>query len=119
MVRCTSPCACKALGSSVAGDECMSNDASPCSNVVQVSKVLDKKEALLLQLRTMNDEAESGRHLDAASGRHTEEFQGNYARVILELKQVLPVLSWKPSLPTASVRILSDDFVLHLLGSQS
>jgi trehalose/maltose hydrolase-like predicted phosphorylase len=53
----------------------------------QVSKVLDRKEALLLQLRAMNDEAEAGLHLDAATGRHTQAFQQNYAGVILELKQ--------------------------------
>ena len=53
---------------------------------VQVSTVLDRKEALLMQLRAMNDEAESGMHLDS-SGRHTEAFQAAYAKVVLELKQ--------------------------------
>lgn len=48
--------------------------------------MLDRKEALLTQLRTMNDEAEAGIHLDS-SGRHTEAFQAAYAKVVLELKQ--------------------------------
>lgn len=48
--------------------------------------MLDRKEALLTQLRTMNDEAEAGMHLDS-SGRHTEAFQAAYAKVVLELKQ--------------------------------
>lgn len=54
---------------------------------VQVSAVLDRKEALLMQLRNMNDEAEAGLHLDA-TGRHTEAFQVQYAQIVLELKQV-------------------------------
>ena len=62
---------------------------SPCKPFpsVQVSAVLDRKEALLMQLRNMNDEAEAGLHLDA-SGRHTEAFQVQYAQIVLELKQV-------------------------------
>ncbi|BDA45560.1 probable protein lin-9 homolog at C-terminar half [Coccomyxa sp. Obi] len=59
--------------------------------LVEVSTVLDRKEALLMQLRTMNDEAEAGMHLDS-SGRHTEAFQAAYAKVVLELKQVNEVL---------------------------
>ena len=54
---------------------------------VQVSAVLDRKEALLMQLRNMNDEAEAGLHLDN-TGRHTEAFQVQYAQIVLELKQV-------------------------------
>ena len=52
----------------------------------QVSAVLDRKEALLMQLRNMNDEAEAGLHLDN-TGRHTEAFQVQYAQIVLELKQ--------------------------------
>lgn len=60
---------------------------------VQVSAVLDRKEALLMQLRNMNDEAEAGLHLDN-TGRHTEAFQVQYAQIVLELKQVsTPFLS--------------------------
>lgn len=51
--------------------------------------MLDRKEALLMQLRNMNDEAEAGLHLDN-SGRHTEGFQLSYAQIVLELKQVSP-----------------------------
>lgn len=54
---------------------------------LQVSAVLDRKEALLMQLRNMNDEAEAGLHLDN-TGRHTEAFQVQYAQIVLELKQV-------------------------------
>ena len=59
----------------------------------QVSAVLDRKEALLMQLRNMNDEAEAGLHLDN-TGRHTEVFQVQYAQIVLELKQAR-----QPSLP--------------------
>ena len=55
--------------------------------MLQVSAVLDRKEALLMQLRNMNDEAEAGLHLDN-TGRHTEAFQVQYAQIVLELKQV-------------------------------
>lgn len=48
--------------------------------------MLDRKEALLMQLRNMNDEAEAGLHLDN-TGRHTEGFQVQYAQIVLELKQ--------------------------------
>lgn len=56
----------------------------------QVNSVLDRKEALLRQLRTMNDEAEADMHLDS-SGRHTEAFQAAYAQVVLDLKEVCPL----------------------------
>lgn len=48
--------------------------------------MLDRKEALLTQLRTMNDEAEAGMHVGPL-GRHTQAFQAAYAKVVLELKQ--------------------------------
>jgi hypothetical protein len=67
---------------------------------LQVNSVLDRKEALLQQLRTMNDEAEADMHLDS-SGRHTEAFQATYAQVVLELKQAClalfhpcPCITW-------------------------
>ena len=49
--------------------------------------MLDRKEQLLVHLRTMNDEAEAGLHV-GAMGRHTEAFQATYAQTVLELKQV-------------------------------
>ncbi|EIE20316.1 hypothetical protein COCSUDRAFT_67577 [Coccomyxa subellipsoidea C-169] len=52
--------------------------------LVEVSTVLDRKEALLMQLRTMNDEAETGMHVNS-SGRHTEAFQAAYAKVVNEV----------------------------------
>jgi hypothetical protein len=48
---------------------------------------LDKKEALLSQLRGMNDEAAAGVH--AGAGRpHPPPFVNAYANVVLQLKEV-------------------------------
>jgi len=49
---------------------------------------LDKKEALLLQLRAMNDEASAGMHAADASGAAAPEFANAYAGVVLQLKDV-------------------------------
>lgn len=49
---------------------------------------LDKKEALLLQLRAMNDEAAAGVHSADASGAAAPGFVGAYAGVVLQLKEV-------------------------------
>ncbi|KAK9820084.1 hypothetical protein WJX72_005985 [[Myrmecia] bisecta] len=57
------------------------------SNLVEVTAALDKKEALLLQLRTMNDEAEAGVH-NTPSGERSEAFQQAYAAVVLQIKQI-------------------------------
>ncbi len=59
------------------------------ASLPQVNSVLDRKEALLRQLRQMNDEAEAGLHFDS-TGRHTESFQTTYAQVVLDLKEVRP-----------------------------
>ena len=53
----------------------------------QLTAALDKKEALLVQLRAMNDEAASGRQKDPITNRHSETFQRAYAAVVLQLKQ--------------------------------
>ena len=53
----------------------------------QLTAALDKKEALLVQLRAMNDEAASGRQKDPLTNRHSETFQRAYAAVVLQLKQ--------------------------------
>ena len=49
---------------------------------------LDKKEALLLQLRAMNDEAAAGMHAADASGAAAPAFVNAYAGVVLQLKDV-------------------------------
>ena len=51
----------------------------------QLTAALDKKEALLQQLRAMNDEATAGSHVDPVTKRHSESFQRAYAGVVLEL----------------------------------
>ena len=58
--------------------------------------MLDKKEALLQQLRAMNDEAAAGRGVDPVTKRHSESFQRAYASVVLELTKV-------PTCPPATV----------------
>lgn len=51
---------------------------------------LDKKEALLVQLRNMNEEAAAGMHSepDAQPRRYTAGFQRAYAAVLMQLKSV-------------------------------
>lgn len=49
---------------------------------------LEQKEALLLQLRAMNDEAAAGVHSADASGAAAPGFVGAYAGVVLQLKEV-------------------------------
>lgn len=51
-------------------------------------KSLDRKEALLLQLRRMNSEAQRGMHTDKAMGQNSQDFQNSYAIVVGQLKQV-------------------------------
>ena len=55
---------------------------------LQLTAALDKKEALLQQLRAMNDEAAAGAQVDPVTKRHSETFQHAYAAVVLQLKQV-------------------------------
>jgi hypothetical protein len=59
---------------------------------VQLTAALDKKEALLVQLRAMNDEAAAGRQMDPVTKRHSETFQRAYAAVVLQLKQARPAI---------------------------
>ena len=58
--------------------------------VVQLTAALDKKEALLQQLRAMNDEATAGSQVDPVTKRHSDSFQRAYAGVVLELTKVQP-----------------------------
>ena len=57
-------------------------------SAVQLSAALDKKEALLGQLRAMNDEAQKAGRLEPGARRHPEPFQRAYAAVVQQLKQV-------------------------------
>ena len=54
---------------------------------------MDKKERLLQQLRSMNDEAERA---GPGSGRPTDDFQRAYADVVMQLKQVMPTAGSMP-----------------------
>jgi hypothetical protein len=53
----------------------------------EVAVLLDKKEVLVLQLRTMNDEVAGGVHADSA-GVQSQAFLQAYAQVVLQLKEV-------------------------------
>ena len=63
----------------------------------QLTAALDKKEALLVQLRAMNDEAAAGRQVDPLTKRHSETFQRAYAAVVLQLKQARPAAQAWPT----------------------
>ena len=58
------------------------------SVMADVATFLDRKEALLVQLRQMNDEAASGVHNDAATGKPNEIFSKSYASVAMKLSEV-------------------------------
>ena len=60
---------------------------SPSAALSQLVVELDKKEALVQQLRGMNDEAAAGAHADA-SGAAAPPFVNAYANVMLQLKDV-------------------------------
>ena len=52
----------------------------------QGMSALDKKEALLVQLRNMNDEAAAGMHnAKESAARHTPAFQRAYAAVVMQV----------------------------------
>jgi hypothetical protein len=55
---------------------------------VQVAGALDRKERLLSQLRSMNDEAEKAGP-DARKTQPSDTFRQAYADVVMQLKQVL------------------------------
>ncbi len=53
---------------------------------------LDKKEALLVQLRNMNDEVAAGMHAAPGGGelgadRHTPGFRRAYAAVVMQVRR--------------------------------
>ena len=76
---------------------------------------LDKKEALLLHLRSMNDEAAAGMHADAA-GRASPQFVNAYSSVVLQLRDVSSTLPARPpARPPACLHAMcfsSDEFIL-------
>ncbi|KAK9868217.1 hypothetical protein WJX84_002502 [Apatococcus fuscideae] len=59
--------------------------------LVEVTGALERKEALMAQVRQMSDEAGSGKHIDG-NGGHSEDFQQAYARAVLELRKVNELL---------------------------
>ena len=71
-------------------------------HVLQVASALDRKERLLTQLRTMNDEAERCGP-DGRKAQTSDQFRQAYAQVVMQLKQVRtaapppPPLSLPPS----------------------
>lgn len=52
--------------------------------LAELSRALDKKEALVLEFRQMNDDASSSR----GGFKTPETFQRQYATVVLQLKEV-------------------------------
>lgn len=67
----------------------------------QVAAALDRKERLLTQLRSMNDEAEKCGP-DGRKAQPSDQFRQAYAQVVMQLKQVWPP---PPSLPPARLAI--------------
>ena len=61
------------------------------SLISQVAGALDRKERLLSQLRSMNDEAEKTGP-DGQKMQPTDSFRHAYADVVMQLKQVGPVV---------------------------
>lgn len=60
----------------------------------KVAAALDRKERLLTQLRSMNDEAEKCGP-EGRKAQPSDQFRQAYAQVVMQLKQVCP----QPSLP--------------------
>lgn len=56
--------------------------------MAELATNLDRKEALLVQLRQMNDEAGMGVHIDPTTGTPKAAFLQSYSSVILKLKEV-------------------------------
>lgn len=51
-----------------------------------LARALDSKERLLTRLRTMNATAEGNAHIDAATGRPSQDFQQEYTGVLHQLQ---------------------------------
>lgn len=78
--------AASAGGGQAAGQQRPTSGADAAA-LADLTAVLDRKEALLAQLRAMNDEASAGLHLDA-SGAGSPAFVQAYASVVLQLKEI-------------------------------
>ena len=63
--------------------------------MAEVATHLDRKEALLVQLRQMNEEASNGMHNDAATGQPNTTFSQAYTSVALKLMEVNEMLKAK------------------------
>ena len=70
-----------------------------------MAAALDRKERLLTQLRSMNDEAEKCGP-DGRKAQPSDQFRQAYAQVVMQLKQVCP------SLPSFAPRLLQCSNVL-------
>ncbi|EFJ16240.1 hypothetical protein SELMODRAFT_421903 [Selaginella moellendorffii] len=66
--------------------QAQAREADICA-LAELSRQLDKKEALLVELRRMNDEADRSAG-EAESLRNSEAFKIQYATVVLQLKNV-------------------------------
>lgn len=90
---------CIAQQESSVDPECFHTHMSVCAGllvnrrywVLQVAGALDRKERLLRQLRSMNDEAEKAGP-DARKTQPSDTFRQAYADVVMQLKQVLACL---------------------------
>lgn len=60
--------------------------------MAEIATNLDKKEALLAQLREMNEDANSGNHDDAATGEISIAFTQAYTTVLMKLAEVNEIL---------------------------
>jgi hypothetical protein len=60
--------------------------------MAEIATNLDRKEALLAQLREMNEDAGSGNHIDPATGEISIAFTQSYTSVVMKLSEVNELL---------------------------
>ncbi len=63
--------------------------------MAEVATNLDRKEALLAQLRQMNEDASNGNHNDPATGEVSVAFTQAYSSIVMKLSEVNEVLQGK------------------------
>ena len=81
-----------------------------------MASALDRKERLLTQLRSMNDEAEKCGP-DGRKAQTSDQFRQAYAQVVMQLKQVRTALPPPPSPPPAQPLLpLSRHLAARALG---
>lgn len=61
---------------------------SVASALAQLTLELQKKEALVAQMRTMNEEASAGLHTDSPGGAQNPGFVQSFAQVVLQLRAI-------------------------------